>query len=267
MIGEVGRSSGRQERGIIMAWQPKEPPEISGPLKQKKCNTTGSGKQSSPPPASKSTKKANPQKIPDEILEGQKRLLAKREAIGPTSPARPRSGDTLEMLERMKAKAIERGTWNQEPPMEATPKAAPGGAVPKKSLQKKWSEFRKKNPKVFRTPGVWEVYAYVFFGSKKKESGLFRWEGYIRQVAESLGRSYCQTRLHFEWLEAAGIFFRWNTGKKFPANIASGSGPAYAFTVVTVMPSPKALARAQIAAVIDAKKKAGRKNEKKPPRF
>ncbi len=201
--------------------------------------------------------------VPPEILEGQKRLLAKRAAAAPISPARPRSGSLQEDLERVKAAAIRSGRWNRDPETSAAPKAAPEEKGSRSTMQKKWSVFRKLNPKAFRTAGTWEVYVYVFFGSEKKPSGLFRWEGYIRNVATALGRSYCQTKVHFKWLEGEKIFIRWNTGKKFPANIARGEGPAYAHTVVTVMPSPKALQRLQIASAIDARKKKPRSSPSK----
>jgi hypothetical protein len=183
--------------------------------------------------------------------------------MAPISAARAPANTLGEAMEKVKAAAIRRGTWNRDPDPVAAPKAAPEEKGSRSTMQKKWSVFRKHHPKVFRTAGTWDVYVYVFFGSEKKPSGLFRWEGYIRQVAEALGRSYTQTRVHFRWLEKEKVFNRWNTGKKFPANIARGEGPAYAFTVVTVMPSPKALQRLQIASAIDARKKKSRSSRAK----
>lgn len=192
---------------------------------------------------------------PEELKAANEKLMARRAAAAPISAARAPSSSLSEAMEKVRAAAIKAGTWNREPVAMAAPRAAPEEKGSRSTMQKKWAGFRKLHPKVFRTAGTWDVYVYVFFGSVKKPSGLFRWEGYIRQVGEALGRSYTQTRVHFRWLEKEKIFNRWNTGKKFPANIARGEGLAYAFTVVTVIPSPKALQRLQIASAIDARKK------------
>jgi hypothetical protein len=217
-------------------------PTIPGPLERTQTKPGFTENQSSPQFPAKSSQKTNRPEIPPEIIEAQKRLEEKRAARVPATSAPAGSGYLQEVLDRVKARAIERGVWNQGPEIEAAPEAAPRKKPTRSRKGKKHSDFVKSFPKIFRAQSTWLVFDYVWRFAKKTKTNKLRWEGYMGTVAKDVGIHFSTVQRSFKRLEAAGIFIRWNTGKKFPANIASGSGPAYHHTVVTVAWSPAWLA-------------------------
>lgn len=163
-----------------------------------------------------------------------------------------------EMLERVKAKAIARGTWNLEPETEPEKKTPVPKAKRDKLDPRRHQNFPRIHPEIFRTPGLWLVYDFIWRHSKKTRTGKLRWCGYIKDVAFELNRSYAQTRRDFKTLEGHKVLFRWNTGKRFQGNIDRGLEPKFHQTILTICWNPADLKRQKII-----EKKALRARERK----
>lgn len=161
------------------------------------------------------------------------------------------------LLERIKAKAIEQGTWlvpESEP--EGIPpgevgktegkKAAPAASKKPKVDKRIHRNFPKVYPDIFRTAGLALLYDYLWRNSRKTRTGKLRWVGYIKTAADDLGRSYSQTRADFRHLENNKVIHRWNTGKRFPGNISAGAHPQYHQTILTICWNPADYKRQRI---------------------
>jgi len=151
-----------------------------------------------------------------------------------------------DLLEKLKQKAIEKGTWNKEPENIQTKKNAKTSKKDVKIDPRKHTNFPKLHPGIFKTPGLWILYDYLWKHAKKTKNGNLRWAGYIKKVAKEINRSYAQTRRDFITLEEKKILKRWNTGKKFSQNIKNGKEPKYQQTVVTLCWNPADLKRQKI---------------------
>jgi hypothetical protein len=143
-----------------------------------------------------------------------------------------------EVLEKVKARAIAAGTWNHEEKKEAPAPEKKKRKPKRKPNPRRHENFPEIHPEIFRTPGLWVVFNYLWRHSKKTKSGKLRWCGYIKDVAGDLGRSYTQTRRDFRWLEEKKIMHRWNTGKRFPINIEQGTDPRFHQTILTLCWNP-----------------------------
>jgi len=173
------------------------------------------------------------------------------------------------LLERIKARAIAQGTWlvpEEKPPGGEGEAAGEGPDLetePKPGKKPKINtrihrNFQQAYPEIFRTAGLVLVYDYLWRNSRKTRTGKLRWCGYIKTVAADLGRSYSQTRADFAYLETCKVIHRWNTGKRFPANIKAGTHPKYHQTIVTVCWNPADYKRQRIIEKKAARKAAAR---------
>jgi hypothetical protein len=151
-----------------------------------------------------------------------------------------------ELLERVKARAIERGTWNLEPEEKTPETPKKKKRAKKKPDPRRHENFPKIYPDIFKGPGLWIVFNHLWRHSKKTKSGKLRWCGYIRDVAFDLDRSYSQTRRDFKYLEEKKVVFRWNTGKRFPENIKAGTEPKFHQTILTLCWNPADYKRQRI---------------------
>ena len=177
-------------------------------------------------------------------------------------PAESGAGNLFsDMLNRIKAKAIERGTWNNEPEEEKADPPKEKKKSKSKPDPRRHQNFPKLYPDIFKTLGLWAVFDYLWRHSRKTKTGKLRWCGYIKDVAFDLGRSYAQTRRDFKWLEEKKIIFRWNTGKRFPLNIKQGVDPKFHQTILTLCWNPSDYKR-QIIIGKKAQKNLERKREK-----
>ena len=171
------------------------------------------------------------------------------------SPAKASSA-FMEVLEHVKNKAIKQGTWNRDPENESVKKTKAAKRPKHKPDPHRHSNFIKIYPGLFSTPGLWMVYDLLWRRSKKTRTGKLRWAGYIRDVAIELNRSYSQTRRDFKTLEGKKIIHRWNTGKRFPENIKTGTGPKFHQTILTLCWNPADFKRQRILEKKAARKRA-----------
>lgn len=175
-------------------------------------------------------------------------------------------GGLYTLLDRIKEKAIKEGRWIGPDSKDSVPGKPEGKkalkileAEEKRDEEKKRAhdhrKFKELHPEIFTTFGRFAVFDYCWRYAHKTRTGKLRWCGYIKFVADELGRSYSQTRRDFIALQDAGVFHRWNTGKRFPANIASGLDPQFHQTVITIAWNAADLKRQKILAIKEVKKR------------